>query len=201
MSLRDYTPALEAQVGAWAETQLDPERVQHVRGVVETAARLAEKYAPHESPRVRLAGWIHDAAKNWDDARLLAYAEERGLPVTPAERAVPMLLHGAVSYALAAERFDLDDPILREACALHTTGAPEMSIAARIMFIADLAEPTRTRKHAKKLRTIMYDDLDAALLFAVGSVIRYLVKSQRLIDPRALALHNALVAAGVRVAR
>ncbi len=93
--LNDYTPALEAQIGAWAESQLDPGRVPHVRGVVETAARLAEKHAPHEIPRVRLAGWIHDAAKNWDDARLLAYAEEHALPVTPAERAVPMLLHGA----------------------------------------------------------------------------------------------------------
>ena len=110
----EINPALEAQVGAWAEAQLSPERVTHVRGVVTTAARLAARYAPQETSRVRLAAWIHDVAKDWDDARLLAYAEAQHLPITPTEREVPLLLHGAVSYALAAERFDLDDPLLRD---------------------------------------------------------------------------------------
>ncbi len=47
----------------------------------------------------------------------------------------------------------------------------------------------------------MFDDLDAALLMTVDSVIRYLIKRQRLVDPRAFDLHNDLVAAGVTYQR
>lgn len=192
-----YSPLFEAQIGAWAEAQLDPARIEHVRGVVVTAAQLAERYAPGEAPRVRVAGWIHDVAKAWDAGRLLAYAEAHGLPVTPIERRDPALLHGAVGYALAAAHFDLDDATLREACALHTTGAPGMSVAAKIVFIADLAEPTRTNKNAGQLREIMLRDLDTALLLAADNVLHHLLKRQRMIDPRLLALHNDLIAAGV----
>lgn len=193
--------ALEGAISVWAEKQIGPDRVAHVRGVVATAAQLAEHYAPDEIARVRLAGWIHDTAKDWDEGRLLAFAEAQDWYITPCERASPMLLHGAVGYALAAERFDLDDPLLQEACRLHTTGAPGMATAAKIVFVADYAEPTRTHKRAKKLRRIMLDDLDAALLMTVDSVIRYLIKRQRMVDPRAFELHNDLIAAGVTYKR
>ena len=68
----NYPLLLETQVGAWAESLIPAQRIAHVRGVVTTGARLAERYAPGEVSRVRLAGWIHDVAKNWPDARLLA---------------------------------------------------------------------------------------------------------------------------------
>lgn len=41
-----YTPEFEAQVSAWARTQLTSERWNHTCGVVETAARLAAQFAP-----------------------------------------------------------------------------------------------------------------------------------------------------------
>lgn len=193
--------ALEGSISLWAEKQIATDRIAHVRGTVATAAQLADCYAPVESARVRLAGWIHDVARDWDDARLLAAAEDYGLEVTPVDRAEPVLLHGAVGYALAAEQFGMNDALLREACALHTTGAPGLSTAAKIVFIADLAEPTRRHKRALRLRAIMFDDLDTALLLGVDSVIRYLVKRHRPIDPRTIALHNSLIAAGVTYAR
>lgn len=192
---------LEKDIRKWAKTRVASNRIAHVRGVVKTAAKLAERYAPEEIARVRLAGWIHDTAKNWDEERLLAYAEQRDWDITPIEFASPMLLHGAVGYSLAAEHFNFDDPLLQEACSLHTTGAPGMSTAAKIVFIADYAEPTRRYKRAKKLRAMMFDDLDAALLKTVDSVIRYLIKRQRMIDPRAVDLRNDLIVAGVTTKR
>jgi len=192
---------LEAVIRAWAESLLDPSRIAHVRGVVETAAALAEWYAPHEITRVRLAGWIHDTAKHWDDAALLAYADAHDLPVTDAERQVPMLLHGAVAYDLAREQFGLADTALRDACALHTTGAPGMDIAAKIVYLADLIEPSRDFKGVKALRKEAARDLDAAVLLAADTVIKHLIRRQRIVDPRGLALHNALLAQGVRYSR
>lgn len=193
----EYTPELEAHIGQWAEGQMPRDRIAHVRGVVITASRLADRYAPGEARRVRLAGWIHDVAKAWDDAELLAYAVAHDLPITAAERAVPMLLHGAVGYALAKTHFGFDDDALREACVLHTTGAPDMCMAAKLVFLADLCEPTRKFKRIKRLRATLDHNLNSALLLAADITLQYLIKNGRLIDPRSVALHNALIAAGV----
>lgn len=193
----EYTPELEAHIGQWAEGHVPPERITHVHGVVITASRLADRYAPGEARRVRLAGWIHDVAKDWDDARLLAFAEAHDLPINDAKRAVPMLLHGAVAYELAAQNFGLNDDALREACALHTTGGPGMCMAAKIVFLADLCEPTRKFKRIKRLRATLDHNLDAALLLAADITLRYLIKNRRLIDPRSIALRNELLLAGV----
>ena len=193
-----YTAEFEAQVSAWVMVRLDAARLVHVRGVVETAARLAERYAPDQVMRVRLAGWLHDVAKTWDDAALLRYAEAHDLPISAAERAVPMLLHGAVGYTLAAEQFGLDDPQLQSACALHTTGAPDMTTADKIVFLADMIEPSRPDSRVGAVRRLAERDLDAAVLCAVDTVFKHLIRRQRILDERAFELRNQLIASGVR---
>jgi predicted HD superfamily hydrolase involved in NAD metabolism len=193
-----YTAEFEAQVSAWAMTRLDAARLVHVRGVVETAGRLAERYAPDQVMRVRLAGWLHDVAKYWDDDALLRYAESHDIPISTGERAVPMLLHGAVGYAVAAELFGLDDPQLQSACALHTTGAPDMTTADKIVFLADMIEPTRPDSRVGAVRRLVEHDLDEAVLCAVDTAFKHLIRRQRIIDARAFGLRNQLIAAGVR---
>ncbi len=196
--MRHYSETFEREVRAWAKARVPSGRWAHVRGVAETAAWLAERYTPRELMRARLAGWIHDVAKAWDDAELLAYAEEHGWSLTEAERDAPMLLHGAVGYALAAEHFGLDDPALQSACARHTTGAPRMTTLDKVIFVADLIEPSRDFKGLKAIRRAARHDLDVAVLMSVDFTLRHLLKRQRPVDPRAVALHNALVRAGVR---
>lgn len=188
-----YTPDFEALVRAWAETVMAPDRIAHTRGVVETADALARCYAPDQVARVRLAGWIHDVAKHWDDDALLAYAESHSLPITLIEREMPMLLHGAVAYALAADRFGLDDARLASACALHTTGSPDMTVTDKIVFLADLIEPGRDFREVETLRDAARHDLGMAMLHAADYVIRHLIHRRRLIDPRVVALRNRLI--------
>lgn len=193
-----YNAEFEAQVEAWALEQVSSRRSSHVQGVVEMVDALALLYAPDEVMRARLAGWIHDAAKRWSDADLLAYAEAHGLPVNDAERAVPMLLHGAVGYAIAAEYFDLDDPALASACAKHTTGDPDMSLLDKIVFLGDMIElRTRDFPGVDVLRDEALRDLDAALLRALDMTLLQLINRGKQIDPRPLLLRNRLIAAGV----
>jgi predicted HD superfamily hydrolase involved in NAD metabolism len=194
----DYTPDFEAQIRAWARRHIDAERWDHVCGVVEMATSLAERYAPDERARVRLAGWIHDAAKNWDDSALLTFAEVHVLPITALDREIPMLLHGLVGYALAAVEFGLDDDQLCGACAGHTTGFPNMTAPEKIVFVADYAEPGRPARRADPIRRAAVVDLDTAVLRITDNVITYLLSKHRLIDPRTVDLRNELIRAGVR---
>jgi len=194
----DYTPEFEAKVQAWAESRLKPKRIPHVRGVVETADWMAHQYAPEERMRVRLAAWIHDAAKHLSDDELLEIAEANHLHITESERLVPMLLHGAVGYVVAAKEFGLNDPKIQSACAFHTTGDPNMTAADKIIYVADLIEPTRDFPGVEELRAEAKRDLDAVTLLATDFTLRHLINRGQYIDPRPVFLHNRLVQAGVK---
>ena len=193
----DYTPELENEIQNWLRQQVTPQRLDHVVGVVEAATELAERYAPGEVERCRIAGWLHDAAKHWSGEDLLAYAESQGELITPIEHEVPMLLHGLVGYLIGAERFGLDDPLIKAACMNHTTGAPGMGVVEKIVFVADLIEPGREFEGVETIRKLVENDLDQALLFTLDHTLRYLIARKRLIDPRPLLLRNELLQAGV----
>lgn len=195
-----YTDELEDRIAAWSRAKIEPKRIAHVRGVVETAEQLALKYAPEEVRRARLAGWIHDVAKHWSNDELLSFAESHRLPMSNTERQVPMLLHGAVGYALANNVFMLDDDALCSACANHTTGAPNMPILDKIVFVADLIEPGRTFSGIAPIRTDAEKDLDVAVLHALDFTILHLIERRKIIEPKAILLHNQLTGAGIRYA-
>lgn len=196
-TLPTYTTDLEERVAAWAQAKIRPSRLAHVRGVVETAAALAQRYAPHEELRARLAGWIHDTAKHWSDDELLDFARSHNLPLSEGERHTPMLLHGVVGYELANAVFGLNDPALQQACRLHTTGAPGMTILDKIVYLADLIEPTRDFPGVQSLREDAERNLDEAILHATDHTLHHLLDREAYIDPRALALHNALLDAHI----
>ena len=195
--LIDYTPEFETRVQTWVEAHLKPKRIPHVRGVVETADWMATRYIPAERMRARLAAWIHDAAKRLPDDELLRLAELHQLPISEGERMVPMLLHGAVGYVLAAEEFGLDDPQLQTACAFHTTGDPSMNAVDMIVYVADLIEPTRDFPGVEELRAEAKVSLEGVTLMATDFTLRYLIDRKKYIDPRPVYLHNRLIQAGV----
>ncbi|NDJ87057.1 MAG: HD domain-containing protein, partial [Chloroflexi bacterium] len=93
--------------------------------------------------------------------------------------------------------FGLDDPMLQTACAYHTTGAPDMNTLDKIVMLGDLIEPSRTFDGVEALREIAHQDLDSAVLMSLDYTISYLIRRQRIIDPRPVFLRNQLIGAGV----
>jgi predicted HD superfamily hydrolase involved in NAD metabolism len=191
--VREYTPELESEIAAWSQGRQEEERFTHTQRVVETVTRLAEKWSPSDVMMLRLAGWIHDAAKSMPDDKLLAYAEKKGVEITPAEREVPMLLHGVVAYLKADKKFDLQDERIRTACTYHTTGHPSMSLTDKLLFLADKIEPESDFPGVHILREMVMMDVDQTLLVFLDGMIRYLLDRRRVIDPRVLDFYNGLV--------
>lgn len=188
-----YTPEFEIEVRTWALTLIPKKRQVHVRGVVDMAAELAERYAPDQVMLVRMAAWIHDVAKEMSDQELLAQAAQFNLPISPIEKDVPMLLHGIVGYLLADNQFNLKDPRLASACNYHTTGDPDMSITDKIVMLADAIEPTRAYPTVDELRKLAQENLDKAILALTDRTIIHLIEKKQAIDPRVLGLRNALL--------
>jgi predicted HD superfamily hydrolase involved in NAD metabolism len=193
-----YTSEFEAKVRAWAKTLVKPKRWEHVCGVVETSERLAKRYAPESVAQVRLAAWCHDLARNWEKEELLDYAEKHGLAIRAIERETPMLLHGIVGYQLAAEQFRLDDPVIGSACQFHTTGAPNMSVTDKVVFLADFIEPSRDYPNVNDIRAEAEISLDSAVLLAIDLTLSRLIANRKVIDVQQVELRNQLIEAGVK---
>jgi len=187
----------EARLIAWAQTQIAPSRLKHVQGVVATAEQFAQRYAPEALPALRIAAWLHDVARHWPPEQLLAYAEAHALPITASERAEPMLLHGAVGYALAAEHFQWHDVVVQSACQFHTVGDVAMSVTDKILFVADMLEPGRKFSEVEALRAVEREQgLDAALLMGIDLSLQWLIQRHAPIDERQVQLRNKLLEAG-----
>lgn len=188
---------LEAAIHDWAQTRMSQARFRHTEGVVDTVEQLARRFDVPAVASLRLAGWIHDAAKESGDDELLAQAARLGYAARPVERAFPFLLHGVVAGRLAEEAFNLQDPVAASAVEYHTTGHPDMTLADKIFYLADLIEPTRTYVWIDQVRELAQQDVDIALLFAVTHQLKRLLKRGSVIDPRAVELRNRLLLNGV----
>ncbi len=182
----------EERIRAAVAASLPPARWRHTLAVAETAAALAAVYGG-DPPSARLAGLLHDYAREMPPAGLMDAAARYGLGVDTIEVREPLLLHGKVAAALARERFGLDDPSLLAAIALHITGAPGMSLLAKTVFLADFIEPGRTFPGARLAREAAASDLSGALRIAFDSIIAHVVAGGYELHPRTVAARNELL--------
>lgn len=164
-------PALEAALAR----QISGERLAHTYRVVDTARKLALRYAV-SLEQAEVAALMHDYAKAMPDTLLLEEARRRNLILDEAEEANPYLLHGAVGAALLAEQGLVTDPAVLEAIRWHTTGRPGMSKLEQVVWLADAIEPGRNYPGVDALREAAERDLSEALLLGLDHTITYVVQ-------------------------
>lgn len=190
--LREMVFITEDGIQVAVAASLPPARWRHTLAVAETAAALAKRHGGDPSA-ARLAGLLHDYARELPPAELMQMAVRFGLDIDPVEAREPLLLHGKVAAALARERFGLTDPSLLAALALHITGAPGMSLLAKLVFLADFIEPGRTFPQAVPAREAAGRDLSKSLLIAFDAIVSYVVAGGYELHPRTLAARNDLL--------
>ena len=168
------------------------ERYRHCLGVARSAEKLASRYG-ESALKARVAGVVHDVARAWTDADLLAYAAKHGVAVSDAERAYPILLHATIGADIAQREFGIDDPEILGAIRQHTIAIPGMTRLEMIVYEADTFEPGRTYQGRARLEAIAQNSLDAGLLACVESSLEHL-KARRIPPaPETLALYDELV--------
>ena len=102
-----------------------------------------------------LAGITHDLAKQLDSKEMTKLAKKDGNPITALEKDKPNLLHGRAAAVLLREQFSIHNKDILEAVAVHTSGSRDMCLLAKIIYIADKAEVSRSS--AADLRKMCYD--------------------------------------------
>lgn len=173
------------------EKSLPSKRYQHSIRVYETALELGKLHHA-ENDKVALAALLHDCGREIPAKESVAKAQELGLPVDFIEAGQPVLLHARIGACLATQKYGVTDPDVLEAIRCHTTGGENLSLTARIVFLADMLEPGRKFPGVEALRRLAQEDLEQAMFTAYRDTIRYLLEAGALIHPAAIAGYNQL---------
>ncbi len=147
-----------------AYKMLKKRRVAHVQGCEEEAVALAERWGEDPSSAAA-AAILHDCTKKLDPEEHLQLMEKYALVCDEALLAEPKLYHEVTGAAVAREEFGMPEEIC-SAIRWHTTGRPDMTTLQKILYLADMIEPTRDFPGVEKIRALAYEDLDAALVLA-----------------------------------
>ena len=127
----------------YTRARLSVLRYEHCVRVARTSVHLARRHGI-DPGSAWLAGLFHDIAREISGSRLLALAGEWGLPVTPEEERMPVLLHGKAGAAMLRRDFPwLPDQVL-SAVENHIKGPGFPGKLETILYVADFMEPGRT---------------------------------------------------------
>lgn len=172
--------------------RLSPHRFNHTLNVAQEAEKLSKLYHVNSKAAV-MAGLLHDYARELPDHQLFQLAQEDNWPINLVEKETPMLLHGPVAAYLAKKELGVTDPSILQAIRFHTTGCGQMDDLAKIVFLADMLEPSRNFPGVEELRKLAYYNLDQALLKCLEHTLLYVVEGGRLLHPLTVEARNALL--------
>ena len=180
-------------LAAELESRLKPSRFAHSLGVASEAARLAERFSvPVE--QARIAGLLHDCAREFANEDLPKEAELRGISYGEVERAMPLLLHAYVGAKMLPEVYGVTDSAIQQAVWRHTVGGSRMTKLDKIIYFADMIEPSRAYPEVEELRRLSYEaTLDEMLLKGLSESIIFVIRQNHLVHPDTVRARNELL--------
>ena len=163
--------------------KLKPSRYEHTLGVCYTSVALAMRWGC-DLEKAELAGLLHDCAKRWTNEETIEQCEKRGIALTEGELAAPAVIHAKLGAFLAEQKYGVSDPEILSAIAVHTTGKPDMSLLAKIVYVSDYIEPGRSGMEGlEEYRKLAFIDLDETFFRICEGILRYLERKGSVIDP------------------
>lgn len=187
-----YIGYMEDRLKNWLQARVSGGRYMHSLGVLEAATELARQYGVDPVP-LRQAALLHDCAREFSNEDLVATAEDWQLPVREVDRRSPVLLHGKLAVVIAERELGLDDPAILSAIRWHTAGHPEMTLSDKLFYLADVTEPTSHYAWVAGLRALAHEDVDKAVLMAIGINTDHLDRTGRTVDPDTYDLRDLLL--------
>ena len=182
----------EDKIVEYLRTNLRPKRFEHSLSVRDTAVKIAEFYN-FDVDKARLAGLVHDCAKDKSGEELLEIACNSGYNVGEVCIDSPKLLHGCVGAIIAKEVMGIEDEEVLNSVFYHTTGRKNMSGIEKLIYIADYVEPLRVFPGVDIMRNEVFVDLDKTLIFAFDSTIKYVIEKGQMLHPDSIEGRNYLI--------
>ena len=168
--------------------ELDAQRYEHTLGVARTAKEMAKCFGEDEG-KAELAGLLHDCAKCLPLDKMVKAA--KGEKPDEVMRESKALMHAMAGMCLARSVYGVEDEDVLSAIRWHTTGRAQMTNLEKIIYLADMIEPTRKPYPAlEPLRKLCFIDLDEAMRYALTSSLAHVQAQGKTLHPDTLAALN-----------
>lgn len=167
-------------------------RFEHSVRVSEEAIKLAKHYKI-DYEKARIAGLYHDCAKIRDLDLLLKTAGEYELIISHDMHYSPQIIHAFLGAEIALKKYNIDDQEILDAMRYHTTGRKNMSMLEKIIYLADVIEPMRNFDGVEELRSIVYANIDDAMVKNLTDTIMLLAQKNNHIATLTFEARNYLL--------
>ena len=175
-----------------AEKTLSERRFIHSKNVANSAALLAKKYG--EDPlKAETAGILHDITKEFNPEKLLQIIRTGGIILDDFLEKTPKLYHAVSGMVYARDTLGITDEGILNAIRTHTTGAANMPLLSKIIFIADFISEERDYPDVDIMRRESEKSLEDGMRYALKYVISDLLQKGRTVHPDALSAYNEVV--------
>lgn len=172
---------------------LSEKRYTHSVGVMEMAAKLAEIYGA-DVETAKLAGILHDIAKEMSSEEKLKYVKENNIIINEVERINTPILHGKIGADIAKKKYGINEQVQR-AIEYHTTTNPNMDLISKIVYVSDKIELNRKSEDydIKYERELALKDIDKTIIYIIDSNIKSLLNKGKLIEAEMIETRNKLL--------
>jgi nicotinate-nucleotide adenylyltransferase len=161
-----------------ARSCLDSERYKHSRNTALLSWDLCRRFAL-DPQKGYLAGIAHDICKSLDDRELIRLARQDSGGISKLEQKKPGLLHSRAAAVYVYKKYGIRDKDILEAIRYHTTGIRDMGPIAKVVYIADKIEMSRTGVDSVLRKMSQESDLDTLFTEVLSDTVTYL-KSRHL---------------------
>lgn len=174
------------------KSRLNEKRYNHSLCVADEAKRLALKYGG-DAKKCYLAGLLHDITKNSPDAEHLKLFETFGIMLSVVEKNAIKLWHAMSGEAYLRNVIGITDEEVLDAVRYHTTAKADMSLTAKILYLADFTSLDRDYPDVDVIRKYVDESLDKAFIYALEYSICDLVEQSKAIHPDTVNAYNQAV--------
>ncbi|MGT2751043.1 bis(5'-nucleosyl)-tetraphosphatase (symmetrical) YqeK [Streptococcus orisasini] len=173
------------------KSQVSKKRLQHMLGVEKASIYLAEING-YDPEKAGLAGLLHDYAKELSNEEFLALIDKYGLD-PDLKNWGNNIWHGKVGIYKIQEDLGVTDSEILAAIENHTTGSKDMSVLAKIVYVADYIEDNRHFPGVEEARQLAEVSLDKAVAYETAHTIEHLAHQAVPIYPQTIETYNAYV--------
>jgi predicted HD superfamily hydrolase involved in NAD metabolism len=135
------------------EKEMSPKRFKHTAEVEKMAAYLGALYAPDKIMMLRAAALLHDVTKEYPTEQQLNLCKKYGVELEADAYFAPKTLHARTAAALIPVEYpEFADEEIINCVRWHTTGREGMTLAEKLIYLADYIDMSRTFDDCVKLR-------------------------------------------------
>jgi len=160
-----------------ARACLDAERFMHSRNTALLSWDLCKRFG-FDPQKGYLAGIAHDICKGLEESELASLARQDSGGISKLEQKRPGLLHARAAAVYVNKKYGVKDKDILEAIRYHTTGVRDMGPIAKVVYIADKIEISRTDVDPVLRKMSQESDLDTLFSEVLSDTVNYLKSRQ-----------------------